>query len=292
LKWTRNRFAAVGAMSNETIAMRLDEAKRRHVWQIVIVANGLALALLAAIAGCFFMMKAQGVQADVERMRNEVGETMTMMSLGGANEAVARHLPRLIDTAARWDRQFAARREGFRGMDAEINQAQAMHRLGATAERWRKELEGISPMQRNELWLRSVKAQVENEQKKWPNRTHRKGADEWLSDVGKEFWFGLKHGLLWPIGLYDRTVELAKGGSAVDRLEIGDRLHYILFPYRLSGFTMLRLAGIAFATSALGYLLCWCGLKSRFGWFSYVGLVYFLYLLNIALFIVWLEVTK
>jgi hypothetical protein len=83
-----------------------------------------------------------------------------------------------------------------------------------------------------------------------------------------------------------------KGGSGIDRLEVGDRLRYILFPYRLSAFTMLRLMGITLATSVLGYLMCWFGLKSRFGWLSYAGLFYFLYLLMIALFIVFLEVTK
>lgn len=282
-----DRFAGT---SNDAVAARIAAAKRRRVWQVVIVAH--VIALFAAVAGCLLMVRTQGIQADVARMRDEVGETLTMMSLGGASEAVARYLPSLIDTTARWDRKFASKREGFRGMDVEIDQVQAMHRLGATAERWRKDLEGISPMQRNELWQKGLKAQVEGEQKKWPNRTHKKGVSEWLEDVGKEFWFGMKHGFLWPIGVYDRTAELVKGGSVIDRLEVGDRFRYILFPYRLSAFTMLRLAGIALTTSGLGYLMCWLGLKSRLGGLSYVGLIYFFYLLMVALFIVWLEVTK
>ena len=283
----QDRFAGT---ENDAVAARLAATRRRRVWQIMIGAH--AVALIAAIAGCLFMMKSQGVQADVARMRDEVGETLTMMSLGGVGEAVAKHLPRLIDTTARWDRKFAEKRESFRGLDAEINKVQDMHRLGAAAERWRKDLEGISPMQRGELWQKNLKAQVEAEQKKWPNRTHKKGADEWLVDMGKEFWYGVKHGTLWPIGIYERTAELVKGGRGIDSLTVGDRLRYILFPYRLSTFTMLRLLGIVLVTSVFGYLLCWVGLKSRFGWLSYAGLSYFLYLLNIALFIVWLEVTK
>ena len=55
---------------------------------------------------------------------------------------------------------------------------------------------------------------------------------------------------------------------------------------------MLRLGGIALVTSGVGYLLCWIGLKWRFGWLSYVGLLYFLYLMNVAVFIAWLEVTR
>lgn len=283
----QDRFAGTG---NDAVAARLAAPRRRRVWQIVIGAH--AVAFIAAIAGCLFMMKSQGVQADVARMRDEVGETLTMMSLGGAGEAVAKHLPRLIDTTARWDRAFAAKREGFRGMDVEINQVQAMHTLGAMAKRWRKDLEGVSPMQRNEFWRKNLKAQVEAEQKKWPNRTHEKGVSEWMLDTWKEFWFGMKHGTTWPVGIYERTVELVKGGRAIDRLGVGDRFRYILFPYRLSAFTMLRLAGIACATSGLGYLLCGLGLRSRLGGLSYVGLVYFLYLMMVALFIVWLEVTK
>ena len=203
---------------------------------------------------------------------------------------MARHIPRLIDITERWNRKFVERRESFRGLDVEINQVQAMTRLCAAAERWRKELESTSPMQRNDLWQKSLKAQVEGEQKKWPHRVHEKGAGEWMADIGKEFWFGVKHGALWPLGIYERTAELIKGGPGIDRLEIKERLQYIFFPYRLSNFTMLRLAGIALTTSLLGYLICWLGLKSRLGWLSYPGLLYFLYLLMIALFIVYLEV--
>lgn len=290
MKWTRNRIAESGGTNNDAVVAQLVTAKGRRIWRIVLVSN--AVAILAAIAGCLFMMGSSGVKADVVKMRDEVGETLTMMTLGGASEAVAKHIPRLIDTTARWDRKFAEKRESFRGMDAEINKVQEMHRLGAAAERWRKDLEGISPMQRAEFWQKSLKAQVEAEQKKWPNRTHKKGASEWLGDMGKEFWSGVKHGALWPIGIYERTSELVRGGRGIDNLEVGDRLRYILFPYRLSTFTMLRLLGIVLVTSAFGYLLCWLGLKSRFGWLSYAGLFYFLYLLNIALFILWLEATK
>lgn len=263
-------------------------AKRRRIWFIVIVAN--AIALVGAIAGCLFMMRTQGVQTEVARMRDEIGETLTMMSLGGPSEAVAKFLPALIDTTGRWDRKFSARREDFRKLDDEIGQVQEMHRLGATAERWRKELEGVSPMQRNEYWQKSIKAQIEAEQKKWPNLLHKKGTTEWLQDMWKEVWFGMWHALVWPCGIYARTVEIWKGGGAIESLTFGERLRYILFPYNLSAFTMLRLAGIAFVTSAIGYLMCWIGLKTGLGWLSYTGLIYFLYLLMLAVFIVCLEV--
>ncbi len=286
----RDSFAGAGRTGNDMVAAQIAAAKRHRVWKIVIVSN--VVALVAAIAGCLFMMGTQGVQADVAKMRDEVGEALTMMSLGGASEAVARHIPKLIGITARWDRKFSAKREVFRGLDMEINHVQAMHNLGLSAERWRKELEGISPMQRNELWQKSLKVQIEGEQKKWPNITHQKGWIEWLQEVWKEFWFGMRHGLTWPCGIYERTAELVKGGRAIDSLGVGDRLRYILFPYRLSAFTMLRLGGIALVTSGLGYLMCWLGLKSKFGWLSYLGLIYFLYLVNVATFIVWLEVTR
>ncbi len=284
------RGVGAGSAPNDAISERLLSARRRRAWHIFVGAN--VVALVAAIAGCLFMMRSQGVHADVAQMRDEVGEALTMMTIGEASEAVSRYLPRLVDTVSRWDRKFDQKRESFRGLDAEINQVQAMNRLGETAERWRSELEGVSPMQRNELWQKKLKAQIEAEQKKWPNRTHKKGAGEWMLDWWKELWYGIKHGLVWPVGIYQRTVELVKGGRGVDRLGVGDRLRYILFPYRRSVFTMLRLGGIALATSCIGYLLCWIGLKSRFGWMSYIGLVYFLYLINIALFIVLLEVMK
>lgn len=290
LKWTRERTAVFGGTSNDEVAANIAATRRRRIWKVVFVAN--VVALTAAIAGCLLMMKTQGVRADVAEMRDEIGETLTMMTIDGASKSVARHLPHLIDTAARWDRAFAAKSESFRGLDVEINQVQEMHRLGETAERWRKELEGVSPMQRSEYWQKGLKAQIETEQKKWPNRTHRKGVSEWFGDIGKEFWFGVQHGALWPVGIYERMSELIKGGRALDALGSGDCLRYILFPYRLSSLTMLRLAGIVIVTSCLGYLLCWLGLKTRFGGLSYVGLLYFLYLLNITFFIVWLEIME
>lgn len=273
---------------NDAVAATLAQVRRRRVWHFVVGAN--IVAVIAVAAGCLFMTRTQGVKVDVSRMRDEVGESLTMMSLGGANEAVSRHLPRLAETTARWYRKFAVRSESFRGLDVEIDQVHMMVRLGGLVERWRREMEDVSPMQRNELWNKSIKAQVEAEQKKWPNRTHRKGLSEWARDWWKEFWFGLNQGFAWPVGLYQRTAEMIRGGLSMNRLGPGDRLRYILFPYRLSAFTMLRLAGIAISTSAIGYLMCWIGLKSRFGWLSYCGLVYFFYLLNIALFIVYLEV--
>ena len=266
-------------------------AKRRRVWRIVIGVN--AVAVIAMIAGCLLMIRTQGVKADVAQMRDEVGETLTMMSLGGASEAVARHLPKLVNTVARWKRKFGKmKKESFRGMDVEIDHVQAMHRLGLTAEDWRRELEGVSPMQRNELWQKTLKSQIEGEQKKWPNITHEKGASEWLLDFSKEIWLGARHGMEWPVGIYKRVSELVRGGRGIDNLDVGDRIRYILFPYRLSSFTMLRLLGITLAISALGYLMCYLGLKSRFGWLSYAGLIYFFYLINVAIFIVWLEVTE
>ena len=286
---TVGSYRHAGETGNDAVAARLSAAKRRRIWKLVIVSN--AIAIVATIAGCLFMMRTQGVKSDVEQMRNEVGETMTMMSLGGASEAVARYIPNLIGTTVRWERKFAGRREGFRGLDAEINQVQDMHRLGVTAERWRKELEGISPMQRNELWQKSLKAQVEAEQKKWPNRTHERGVSEWLVELGKEFWFGMRHGLFWPCSVYDSIAKLARGKYDVDRLGVGGCLRIIFFPYKLSYFTILRLTGITIAVSGIGYLMCWIGLKSRFGWLSYLGLFYFLYLINVAIFILWLEVT-
>ena len=264
-------------------------AKRHRVWKVIIGAN--VFALIAAIAGCLFMTRSHGLQADVAAMRDEVGETMTMMSRDSVGEAFTRHIPRLIATVSKWDGKFAERLESFRGLDAEIDYVQDMYRLGRAAERWRSELEGTAPEQRNELWRASIKAKVEEEQRKWPNIVHRKRAFEWMLDLAKEFWFGMEISFTWPVDIYGSAAEGFGGDSGTDKLDLGDKFHYILFPYRLSEFTMFRLGGIAFATSALGYLMCWLGLKTRFGWLSYLGLLYFLYLVNIALFIVWLEVT-
>ena len=138
----------------------------------------------------------------------------------------------------------------------------------------------------------NLKAQVEAEQKKWPNRMHQKSLSEWMGDYGRDFWYGIEFGTMWPIGIYARTAKVVKGEGGTSRLDAGDMMHYIFLPYRLSSFTMLRLAGIALVTTALGYLLCWLGMKSGLGWLSYAGLIYFLYLLVLAVFIVWLEVTK
>jgi len=290
LKWTHASTAVHGGTANDPAAARLAAFRRRRLWTVVVVAQ--AVGLIAAVVGSFFIFRTRGVQVNVELMRNEVGEALTMMTIDGAGKSFAKHIPKLIDTTARWDRKFAGMRESFRGLDKEIDQVQAMRKLGEKAEQWRKELEVVSPMQRSECWLKGIKQQVEAEQKKWPNRTHTMGASEWAKELLKEFHYGVRHGFGWPVGIYQRLVELIKGERALDMLEPGDRLRYILFPYKVSSFTILRLAGIVIVVSGSGYLLCWLGLKSGLGWLSYAGLIYFLYLLNIALFILYLEVTK
>ncbi|MGN0854787.1 MAG: hypothetical protein ACI4R9_04625 [Kiritimatiellia bacterium] len=287
---TSYRGGGRDATGSDAVAIQLADRRRRLLWRSFAIVG--VMALLASIAGCLFMFRTQGLRADLAAMREEVGEELTMMSFGGANEAVARHLPQLIDTTVRWRRKFETKRERFRGMDAEIDQVQQMHRLELAARRWLSDLEAVSPMQRTECWRNHLKAAVEAEQKKWPNRTRRRTAADCIADSAKEIWYGAKHSGMWPIGVCQRTMELAKGGNAVTSLSAGKRLRYILFPYHLSSFTTLRFAAIVLTTVALGYLLCWLGLKSRFGWLSYAGLFYFLYLLNISFFIVWLEVAK
>ncbi len=290
MKWTREKVAAAGTGNGDVVAAQLTRAKRRRFWHFFIAAH--IIALISSIVGCLLMMRTEDLKVEITEMRNEIGETVTMMSLGDGGEALARHIPRLLDQVAHWERRFAKKRERFRGMDEEINRVQALHRLGIDAQSWRKELESVSPRQRGEYWRTRLKARVEAEQKKWPNRMRERVASDWLKDLGKEFYFGVKHGLLWPYGIYERTAELVRGGRGIESLGLGVRLRYVLFPYRLSGFTWLRLIGIMAITSAVGYLLCWLGLHSRFSGLSYVGLLYFLYLLNIALFILYLETTK
>lgn len=282
-----DRLSRAGG-NNATAESQRVVAKRRRILLIVIVAS--AIALVGAIGGCLFMMRTRGVQVEVAQMRDEVGETLTMMSLGGPNEAVAKYLPSLISTIARWNHKFQGERESFRKLDKEITQVQEMDSLGMKAERWRMELEGVSTAQRNEYWQKCIKEQIDAEQKGWPNLTHKKGTAEWVQDVWKEFWYGMRFGLFWPCSVYDSMAQLVKGGPGVQDLDFGGRLRLILFPYTLSHFTMLRLAGIVFAISGIGYLMCWIGLKTRLGWMSYVGLIYFLYLLIVAAFIICLEV--
>lgn len=281
-----NRFAG---MRNDDIAGKIIRKRHRLIWHIVLAIS--VAAIIGTIAGCLLMMRSEGVQSEVSKMRDQVGEILTMMSLGGASEAVARYLPSLIDVTGYWDGKFAAKRENFRGLDNEINHVQAMNHLRRSAEIWHKELENVSPMQRHELWQKSLKAAIEAEQKKWPNRTHEKSIFESIAELWVQFYSGIKQGALWPVGIYMRISEIVRGGPAIDRFGFGDCLRYILFPYRLHGFTMLRLCGILVVTTFIGYMLCWLGMKSRFGWLSHVGLLYFLYLLNIAFFIVYLEVS-
>ena len=280
----------ISGSSNDAIVSQLVRRRRRCIWWTAATVS--VIALIAAIVGCLFKMRTQGVQSEVAEMRDEIGLTLTMMSLGDANEAIAKHIPKLIDTISKWNNKFAKRREGFRGLDREIDQVQEMVSLKAKSELWRKELESVSPTARSELWKRSVKAQIEVEQKKWPNRMQKKSRMEWCSDYLKEFYYGVKYALTWPVGIVGRTVEIMKGGGAIERLDVLDRLRYIFFPYNASSFAMLRLGGIVLTLTGLGYLMCWIGLKSRFGWFSYAGLLYFFYLLIIAIFIICLEVTK
>lgn len=273
---------------NRQVAAQLAHKRVRRFWRTAIAVA--VFALLASVVGCLFMMRSQGVREEVAEMRLEVGSSLTLMLSRDPGEVFARLIPELEQRIVNWKKRFADTSR-FRGMDEEINSVQAMFRLETSVERWRADLEGVSATQRYDTWTRLIQPQIEAEAKNWPNVIKEKRSWEWGVDFGKEFGYGLWHGVTWPYGMWTRLVEVTKMKSNKNA-ELFDYIRYVIFPYKLSVFTFIRLAGIIGSVLGLGFLFCWLGTKINcLSPLSYLGLVYFVYLLVAALFILWLEVS-
>ena len=279
--------AAEADRRNRQVADQLAHKRVRLFWRSAIAVS--TFALLVSVVGCLFMMRSQGVREEVAEMRQDVGASLTQMQSRDPGEVFARCIPALEERLLHWKERFA-NTSRFRGMDEEINSVQAMYRLEASVQRWHAELEGVSAMQRHDTWTRLVHPQVEAEAKNWPNVIREKRSWEWGVDFGKEFGYGISHGMTWPYGVWTRLVEVVKMNGNKGA-ELFDYIRYVIFPYKLSVFTFIRLAGIIGSVLGLGFLFCWLGTKFNYlSALSYLGLLYFVYLLVAALFIVWLEV--
>ena len=63
----RDKFSG---MTNDDVVSQLVQRRRRRIWWTAATVS--VIALIAAIVGCLFNMRTQGVQSEVAEMRDEI----------------------------------------------------------------------------------------------------------------------------------------------------------------------------------------------------------------------------
>lgn len=82
---------------------------------------------------------------------------------------------------------------------------------------------------------------------------------------------GFLVGAGWPFRVVDRGIATVRYGViAVDSI--------FFSPVRYSYYFTMNLIGVAVGSVTMGYGFCWLGMRWHRAWLSYIGLLYFFYL--------------
>lgn len=91
---------------------------------------------------------------------------------------------------------------------------------------------------------------------------------------------GLLEGVCWPFKTGKRAWECWKLGAPP--VPFGKKLRYVVFPWTLAAMSFPWLLGLGFMASAVGYFLCWLGMKADSLFLSFLGLLYFLFIVVVV----------
>lgn len=91
---------------------------------------------------------------------------------------------------------------------------------------------------------------------------------------------GLLEGVCWPFRMGKRAWECLRPGAFA--IPFGRRFRYIVFPWTLAALSFPWLLGLGFMAAAVGYFLCWLGMKADSLFLSFLGLLYFLFIVVVV----------
>lgn len=144
-----------------------------------------------------------------------------------------------------------------------------LERLHGKAAEWEERMRGVPDMVRGELWVEVVVG-LFDERTRWPlggviTRTvDRPRVRHRVREVGD----GVVFGAFWPVFATYRAARPSPFGF----------VRKMFYPYGPAVvFHLPYLLAFALAGIGVGYGLCGIGVRFRWGWASYLGLLYFLY---------------
>lgn len=249
---------------------------RRRFWIVVLVASITGAAVLSA--GCLLLLGRPSIEEGLADMENDIGRDMLELSIASASRGL-KMIPQIKDKAEKWAGGLD-RLGDFRRRDQDIDRAQKLRPLIRKAEKWESALSSVPPGARAEIWQR-LKFEIAAEAQSWPvvavpERPRRLFNWRFLFE-------GAQLGALWPAGLVRRGTFVANRGlRGVSGLSSQQALRYIFHPYGKWSFEMTHLLGFGLAALAVGYLLCWIGMRVNVACISYLGVAYFLYIVFFA----------
>ena len=91
---------------------------------------------------------------------------------------------------------------------------------------------------------------------------------------------GILEGVCWPFRAGKRAWECYRPGAPA--VSFGKKMRYIVFPWTLFALSFPWLIGLGFMAAAVGYFLCWLGMKADSLFLSFLGLLYFLFIVVIV----------
>jgi BMFP domain-containing protein YqiC len=147
-------------------------------------------------------------------------------------------------------------------------------RLKGRVQEWEARLRETPKTRREEVWIKTM-VEVLGERNRWPIAgVVRAPTSLWKRHLWSDLEEGVGIGVLWPVRAVVHAVGKRPAGYG--------RVRYMLFPYGRTALRSLHVVGFGLISIGLGYGLCWIGMRLNNAQLSYMGLIYFIYVIVFA----------
>ena len=256
-------------------AVPLESDRKFH--RFALWASLVSLVLLV-VAGAVFSLRARkSLHRQVERMELDVSRALD--ALLRATDDLSAPIDAVDNTATRWRSVFKQWPDIPFDLQPKVLHLQTLQ--DKVVPRWRTELASADSLQ---LRRRIILEDVLREQTIWPPPPPPPFVLA-LSDGVRDFGAGAFEGAAWPWIVGHRAAQLHRSPARV-RIDIAAR--FILFPHRAAGLSFGMILGFGVFVTAVGYGFCHLGMRLNAGFFSFLGLLYFLYAVVYAVFVAFL----
>ena len=247
----------------------------RKFFRIACLAAGI---LVLAGACVVSWQRAHSLPAKLEAMENDVSRILADALAAQRSGELPATLERGQALAAAWRARFKNAKPG-----ADSGSVEKLLRLQNLEEkllpRWRRILapqDGDAVSLSWEDRLRIVRTELLVQQELWPPPP-APPLQIVLSDGFRKMSDGVVVGLSWPWIAGSRSFEIWTDANA-RTAKFSEKMRVAFFPWRLGALSFPWILGFGALAAAAGYFLCWLGMKANSAILSFMGLLYFLYM--------------
>lgn len=267
-------YGASGRASGGELQPESDRKFRRFA-----LCAALAALALVVIVGAVFSVRAyRSPRNQVERMTLDVSRALDKILR--SSDDLATPIDELDEVAKRWRAVFKQWENIPLTLEEDIFRLQELQ--DKVLPKWREDLNSANSAQTR---LLVIKEDVLREQSNWPPPPPLPFVLV-LSDGVLDFCSGAVEGVAWPFLV----------GKRVREIYVRDpnwqwqswKVRYALFPYTAAGLSFGRILGFGILVTLAGYGLCYLGMRINAGFFSLLGLLYYLYAIVYSVFVTFL----